>query len=207
MLQFDAHLPPPGLFGLFGRTLGRRVRNPFVAEGAPRPEEVHAERYFLHVRSISADGFAHLFQFGLVDDQGNVAVNVFVRGRSPVTGPDLDDPGDAGDAPPVPAIWWDQLAEAMEPCRGAWIIAFGRTLHGSFLPAAVRGEVTGLDCGRARFMKFARRRGLAVSPGTLLDINDARRLVGLPPVRSADAASRAQGLRELWRWMDLSERG
>ena len=204
MLHFNPHLPPPGIFDLFGRTLGRRVRNPFSPLSDARPGAAHPERYYLHVRSVSADGFAHLFQFGLVDDQGDVAANVFVRGRSPVAGSDqgVDD----GDPPPVPAIWWDQLEEAMEPCRGAWIIAFGRTLHGSFLPSGVRDDVTSLDCGRARFMKFARRRGLAVSPGQIVGVNDARRLVGLPPVRSADAASRAQGLRDLWRWMDLAER-
>lgn len=204
MLRFDPHLPPPGVFNLFGRSPGRRVGHPFVAGSGARPQAVHPERYYLHVRSVSADGFAHLFQFGLVDDRGDVAVNVFVRGRSPVVGGEDGAPN--ADPPPVPAIWWDQLETAMAPCRGAWIIAFGRTLHGSFLPVGVRDDVTSLDCGRARFMKFARRRGLAVEPGQIVDVNDARRLVGLPPVRSADAAGRAQGLRELWRWMDQAER-
>lgn len=204
MLRFDPHLPPPGVFDLFGRSIGRRVRNPFVSGSGARPQEIYPERYYLHVRSVSADGFAHLFQFGLVDDHGDVAVNIFVRGRSPVIGHEAGE--DESDPPPMPAIWWDQLEEAMEPCRGAWIIAFGRTLHGSFLPAGLRDDVTSLDCGRARFMKFARRSGLTVAPGQIVDVNDARRLVGLPPVRSADAAGRAQGLRELWRWMDQAER-
>lgn len=204
MLHFETPLPPPGLFDLFGRSRGRRVPGPLAAPPPVRPEPAHPERYYLHVRSISADGFAHLFQFGLVDDRGDVAVNVFVRGRSPVTG--ADEAGEDLEAPPIPAIWWDQLTEAMAPCRNAWIIAFGRTLHGSFLPAPVREAATSLDCGRARFMKFARRRGLIAAPGDILDVNDARRLIGLPPVRSADAASRAQGLRELWRWMDQAER-
>ena len=204
MLHFETPLPPPGLFDLFGRPKGRRVRSPFAARPTTRPERAHPERFYLHVRSVAADGFAHLFQFGLVNDRGDVAVNVFVRGRSPVNG--CDQAGDGAEPPPVPAIWWDQLAEAMEPCRDAWIIAFGRTLHGSFLPASVRDATASLDCARARFVKFAKRRGLAAAPGDILDVNDARRLIGLPPVRTADAASRAQGLRELWRWMDLAER-
>lgn len=204
MQLLDHHLPPPALFALFGRApsrSGAKTRN--GADGR-RPGEVRPDRFFLHVRSVSADGFAHLFQFALVDDSGNVAVSVFVRGRSPVD--DREDLAEDQSAPPpIPAVTWDQLDEALRPCRGAQIIAFGRVLHGSFLPEETRKTIAGLDCARARFIKSARRRGIAVGPGDLSDLNDARRLVGLPPVRSPDAALRAMGLRELWRWMDAVE--
>ena len=199
MPLLDHHLPPPSLFGLFGRP-----QTPASPHGQPRfcgrrPPESRPDRLFLHVRSVSADGFAHLFQFALVDDGGNVAASVFAHGRSPVISGEADD---ADDAPPIPAVWWEELDAALGCCRGAWIIAFGRVLHGSFLPSATRESAAGLDCARARFMKVARRRGLRPAPGDILDLNDARRLVGLPPVRSPDAALRALGLRELWRWMD-----
>ncbi len=206
MQLLDHHLPPPALFALFGGMASGHGRDPKRGGDGRRPGEARTDRFFLHVRSVSADGFAHLFQFALVDDFGNVAVSVFVRGRSAV-----DDHGarqggaDDGPPPPIPAITWDQLGEALKPCRNAWVIAFGRVLHGSFLPEAVREEIASLDCARARFIKVARRRGIHVGPGDLSDLNDARRLIGLPPVRSPDAALRAMGLRELWRWMDAVE--
>lgn len=197
MPLLDHHLPPPALFTLF--------RDGFGAASTPRadrrPRVRCAGRYFLHVRAVAADGFANLFQFALADDSGGVAVSVFVRGRDPGSNLPEDEP-DTGAAPPVPVLTWTALDDALAPCRGAWIIAFGRMLHGSFLPAATREGAAGLDCARARFLKVARRRGLAIGPGDVGDLNDARRLVGLPPVRSADAAQRALGLRELWRWMD-----
>lgn len=205
MQTLDQHLPPPALFALFSRTPPGGRKTPRAGAEGRRPGEARTDRFFLHVRSVSADGFAHLFQFALVDDLGNVAVSVFVRGRSTVA--DEADPQDAdsGPPPPIPAITWDQLEEAMRPCKDAWIVAFGRVLHGSFLPEATRREIASLDCARARFIKVARRRGIHVGPGDLVDLNDARRLVGLPPVRSPDAALRALGLRELWRWMDAVE--
>lgn len=202
MQPLDHHLPPPALFALFGRAPSRPGSRSKKGGDSRRPEAARTDRFFLHVRSVTADGFSHLFQFALVDDLGNVTVSVFVRGRSPVeprTSATHDGP------PPIPAITWDQLDEALKPCRGAWIVAFGRVLHGSFLPEAIRGEVASLDCARARFTKVARRRGIHVGPTEISDVNDARRLVGLPPVRSPDAALRALGLRELWRWMDAVE--
>ena len=202
MPLLDHHLPPPALFALFrDASGGRAFRASPSSRGGGRPVAPRADRYFLHVRAVAADGFANLFQFALADDSGGVAVSVFVRGRDPVD--DLLGPPAAADAPPpVPTITWAALDEALAPCRGAWIIAFGRMLHGSFLPVATRAGVASLDCARARFLKVARRRGLGLSPGDVGDLNDARRLIGLPPVRSADAAQRALGLRELWRWMD-----
>lgn len=166
--------------------------------GGVRPAETVRRRYFLHVRSAAADGRRHLFQFALADDEGNVALSAFARGPSPVGGPWLEDEEGHG----ADALSWDELEAALRPCRSAWVVAFGKRLHGDLLPSAVRGQVARMDCARSRFLRVARRRGLAVSPGDLLDLNDARRLIGLAPVRSPDAALRALALRELWRWMD-----
>lgn len=196
MQLLDPYSRPARLFGLIP---GSRSRTPGFGR---RPAAMRPGRLFLHVRSVSADGFAHLFQFALVDANGEAAVSVFVRGRSPVreTADPAWEPGDA--PPPIPAITWDQLDSALEPCRNAPIVAFGRTLHGSFLPARTREAIVRLDCARARFDRVARRIGIPVRPGDVADLNDARRLIGLPPVRSQDAAQRAMGLRELWTWMD-----
>ncbi len=193
MQLLDHLLPPPARFPLFGR----RAPATIASAGRARPSELQQNRLFLHVRSVSADGFEHLFQFALVDDAGNVTVSVFARGRTAVE-------GDGPAAPsPIPAVDWSELAATLAPsCRGAALVAFGRVLHGSFLPAAIRDKAAGLDCARARFVKAARRAGIKVGPGDVLDLNDARGLIGLPPVRSPDAALRALGLRELWRWMD-----
>ncbi|MDP2260524.1 MAG: hypothetical protein Q8J89_12505 [Caulobacter sp.] len=194
MQLLDPHSPSSRRFGLF------QIRRPQAPPFGRRPAEKRPDRFFLHVRSVSADGFAHLFQFALVDDDGEAAVSVFVCGRSPVRDAIVPAVGDA--PPPIPAITWDQLDTALEPCGNASIIAFGRTLHGSFLPAATRGAIAGLDCARARFERAARRVGIRVRPGDVGDLNDARQLIGLPPVRSPDAALKAMGLRELWTWMD-----
>jgi hypothetical protein len=188
------NLPPPGRFALFQTPRPKRFGLPVIIKPSERPREARPGQFFLHVRSVSADGFAHLFQFAIVDEPGNVVVSVFARGRSPVEGGDQ--------RPPLPSIWWDQLDEALSPCNGGWLIAFGRVMHGAFLPDGTREAVASLDCARARFIKVARRRGLKIGPGDVADLNDARMLIGLPPVRSPDAALRALGLRELWRWMD-----
>ncbi len=166
---------------------------------APRPAETVQGRYYLHVRSVAADGERHLLQFSLADDDGNVAVSAFARAPSPVGGPWT---GEEGGPRSVDALEWDELEAALRPCRDAWVVAFGRRLHGGLLPASVREGIGKFDCARTRFLKVARRRGLRVPPGGLIDVNDARRLVGLAPVRSADAALRALALRELWLWMD-----
>lgn len=196
MQLLDHLLPPPARFSLFGRRAPAALGKPL------RPPEPHLERLFLHVRSVSADGFEHLFQFALVDDAGNVTVSVFARARTAVDAPDLDAYAAVS---PIPAIPWSELDAALRPARGAALVAFGRVLHGSFLPPKVREAAAGLDCARARFVKIARRAGIRLGPGDVADLNDARGLVGLPPVRSPDAALRALGLRELWRWMDAQD--
>lgn len=199
MQLLDPHSRSSRLFDLFPPTRSR------TRVFGRRPARMRPGRLFLHVRSVSADGFAHLFQFALVDANGEAAVSVFVRGRSPV-GEAVDATSARGDPPPpIPAITWDHLDAALKPCRDAPIVAFGRTLHGSFLPAETREAIARLDCARARFEQVARRVGVRVRPGDVADLNDARQLIGLPPVRSQDAAQRAMGLRELWIWMDKVE--
>ena len=199
MQPLDPQCRPSRLLDLFPPM---RSRAPVFGR---RPARMRPGRLFLHVRSVSADGFAHLFQFALVDASGEAAVSVFVRGRSPVGGP-VDATAAQGDAPPpIPAITWDHLDAALKPCRHAPIVAFGRMLHGSFLPAETREAIARLDCARARFEQVARRVGIRVRPGDVSDLNDARQLIGLPPVRSQDATQRAMGLRELWMWMDRVE--
>lgn len=173
----------------------RRLGLPVEIKPSQRPRQVRPNQMFLHVRSVGSDGFAHLFQFAIVDAPGNVVVSVFARARSPIR------PGGTC-CPGLPSIWWDQLEEALKPAHGGWLISFGRNLHGGFLPLGTKEGAASLDCARERFMKVARRRGLKLGPGDVIDMNDARRLIGLPPVRSPDAALQALGLRELWRWMD-----
>jgi hypothetical protein len=173
----------------------RRLGLPVEIKPSPRPSEARPNQMFLHVRSVGADGFAHLFQFAIVNADGNVVVSVFARARSPIQ-------AGGTSCPTLPSVWWDQLEEALKPCHGGWLISFGRGLHGGFLPLGTKEGVASLDCARERFLKVARRRGLKVGPGEVVDLNDARRLIGLPPVRSPDAALQALGLRELWRWMD-----
>jgi len=183
-------------------TLFTRLRSPLPARAsgpvrrpAPQPDN---GRFFLHVRSVEANGAHHLFQFALVDDLGNVTVSVFASRASPVIG--AADPQDV--APRSPAVLWEQLHEALSPCHGASLVVFGQALQGSLLPYGTSQAVAGVTCARARFLKAARRRGIRVGPGEVTDLNDARRIVGLPILRSPDAAVRGLGLRELWRWMD-----
>lgn len=190
--------PATPLLALFGKVWpgsgSRSLREPRRGEDA-QPRE---DRYFLHVRSVRADGREHLFQFALVDDFGNVIVSVFASRASPVFGG--ADP--EAMVPDPPTVLWERLHHLLSPCQGAELIVFGQALQGTLLPYGVRQDVARLDCARARFIRVARRRGMRVRPGEVLDLNDARRLAGLPIIRSCDAALRALGLRELWRWMD-----
>ena len=174
----------------------RRLGLPVEIKGpSRRPSESRPNQMFLHVRSVGADGFAHLFQFAIVNADGDVVVSVFARARSPIRAGGTSCPG-------LPSVWWDQLEEALKPSAGGCLVSFGHTLHGDFLPLGTREGLASLDCARTRFHRIARRRGLQIGPGDVVDLNDARRLVGLPPIRSPDAALQALGLRELWRWMD-----
>jgi hypothetical protein len=194
MSLLERLLPRPATLtrsAIEARLWSRRAKPP-----APAP----ARRCYLHVRSMAADGSNHLFQFAMVDDAANVAFSVFASAPSPVGLP----PPDAAPAPEraARALNWGELDAAMRPFRGAQVVAFGRLTQGAFLPPRTRAEIAGLDCARTRFLKLARRNGIKVDPGDLLDVNDARRLIGLPIVRSSDAALRALALRELCLWMD-----
>lgn len=194
MSLLERLLPPPARFAFTGGEPG--------AWSHRVPPMAHAERYYLHVRSVAADGVTHLFQFAMVDAAANVALSVFASAPSPVGEPA---PEGTPAETPIQALDWAGLDAAMRPFKGAQVVAFGRVIQGSFLPPRACAEIAGLDCARARFLKLARRRGLRADPGALLDFNDARVLVGLPPVRSPDAALRALGLRELCLWMDEND--
>ena len=183
--------PPPARFAFTGGESGAWSRR--------APPTAHAERYCLHVRSVAADGVTHRFQFAMVDADADVALSVFASAPSPVGEPA---PDGAPAETPIQALDWAGLDAAMRPFKGAQVVAFGRLIQGSFLPPRACAEIAGLDCARAHFLKLARRRGLRADPGAVLDFNDARVIVGLPPVRSPDAALRALGLRELCLWMD-----
>jgi hypothetical protein len=95
-----------------------------------------------------------------------------------------------------------ELDHALRVCHGCSVVAFGRLPQGALLTAPARMGILGLDCARARFVKVARRRGIAVRADDLIGVNDALGLAGLPLVRSPDAALRALGLRQLCLWMD-----
>jgi hypothetical protein len=189
--------PPTPLFALFGKTWPRRAARP-ERRPADAAAPAVAGRHFLHVRSVRADGRQHLFQFALVDDFGNVTASVFASRASPVFGG--SDP--EAMVPDPPTVLWDRLHDILKPCVGAELVVFGQALQGALLPYGVRQDLGRMECARGRFMRVARRRGMRVRPGEVLDLNDARALAGLPIVRSCDAALRALGLRELWRWMD-----
>ncbi|MDR3511568.1 MAG: hypothetical protein P4L73_08040 [Caulobacteraceae bacterium] len=191
MSLLERLLPPPAMFAFpDAAPAGWCERTPPLA----RPD-----RYYLHVRSVAANASTHLFQFAMADEAGNVALSLFVRAPSPVGEPAPDGmPADA----PIVGVDWAGLDAALLPFKGALVVTFGRLVQGAFLPPNACAEIAGLDCARARFVKTARRRGLRVDPAELADVNDARRLVGLPTVRSPDAALRALSLRELCLWMD-----
>jgi hypothetical protein len=191
MSLLERLLPPPAMFAFAGAEPG-----PW---GRRAPPMAPPDLYYLHVRSVAADGISHLFQFAMVDAAANVALSAFARAPSPVGDPAPDGlPAEAR----VQALDWPGLDAALRPFKGALVVAFGRLIQGSFLPPGACAAIAGLDCARARFLKIARRRGFRVDPGDLVDVNDARRAVGLPAVRSPDAALRALGLRELCLWMD-----
>lgn len=191
MSLLERLLPPPAMSAFAALDPG--------AWSNRAPPLARPDRYYLHVRSVAADGSTHLFQFAMADEAGNVALSVFARAPSPVGEPAPD--GTPAEAP-IQALDWAGLDAAMRPFKGALVVAFGRLIQGSFLPPKACAEIAGLDCARARFVKAARRRGFRVDPAELADLNDARRVVGLPTIRSPDAALRALGLRELCQWMD-----
>jgi hypothetical protein len=176
----------------------RRGRGP-QTEPRRGPPDWDADRGYLHIRSVAADGVWHLMQYAVVDDAANVLLSAFVRAASPVG---LPTPAAQAAMAAAHALDADGLAAAMRMCRGLRLSAFGAGLSRGLLPPAVAASLGGLDCARERFVKVARRQGLRLAPGDPADANDARRLVGLPPERSEDAALRALALRGLCHWME-----
>ncbi len=176
-----------------------RRRNGPEAATRRRPPDLDADRGYLHIRSVAADGAWHLMQYAVVDDGANVLLSAFVRAASPVGEPTARAREAMAAAHALDA---EGLAAAMRLCRGLRLTAFGASLNRGLLPPAVAAGLAGMDCARDRFLEVARRRRLRLAPGDPIDANEARRLVGLPPERSEDAALRALALRGLCRWMD-----
>ncbi|MBS0410090.1 MAG: hypothetical protein JSR86_09255 [Proteobacteria bacterium] len=171
-----------------------------MSRAQPRRAPISREpdHAYLCIRSVAADGQRHLMQYAVADDLGSVLLSAFVRTDSPVGYPDAAaraavEAGHALDS--------QGLAAAMRLCRGLRLTAFGAGLSRGLLPPEVSAGLAGLDCARERFLKVARRQGLRLAPGEPADLNEARRLVGLPPERSEDAALRALALGGLCRWM------
>ena len=164
-----------------------------------RPPDLDADRGYLHIRSVAADGAWHLMQYAVVDDSASVLLSAFVRAASPVGEPTQRAREAMAAAHALDA---EGLAAAMRLCRGLRLTAFGAGLNRGLLPPAVAASLAGMDCARERFLEVARHRRLRLAPGDPMDANEARRLVGLPPERSEDAALRALALRGLCRWMD-----
>ena len=88
----------------WARRLGLPVE---IKAPSRRPSESRPNQMFLHVRSVGADGFAHLFQFAIVNADGDVVVSVFARARSPIRAGGTSCPG-------LPSVWWDQLEDALK---------------------------------------------------------------------------------------------
>lgn len=172
---------------------------PIADDPRRRPRELHADRGWLHIRSVAADGERHLLQYAVADDFGDVLLSVFVRMPSPV-----GEPTEAARAAVAAghALDWSGLEEALSVCAGLKLTAFGASLCWGLLPTWAAERFAALDCARERFIRLARSRRLRLPPGEPLEANDARVLVGLPPERSADAALRALALRDLCLWMD-----
>jgi len=173
-----------------GRTSG--------AEPRRAPVGLETDHAYLCVRSVAADGERHLMQYAVADDLGSVLLSVFVRSESPVGRPDA---ASRAAVAAGHALDSQGLAAAMRLCRGLRLTAFGAGLSRGLLPPDVAASLAGLDCARERFLKVARLQGLRLAPGEPADLNEARRLVGLPPERSDDAALRALALGGLCRWM------
>jgi hypothetical protein len=176
-----------------------RAKRSFGDELQRRPPETHPDHAYLYIRSVAADGERHLMQYAVADDLGAVRLSAFVRTPSPVGDPT---PQARAAVAEGYALDEDGLAVALRVCRGLRISAFGARLCRGLLPAEIAAGLAGMDCARDRFVRLARQRGLVLAPGEPAELNDARRLVGLPPERERDAALRALALRGLCHWMD-----
>jgi hypothetical protein len=84
------------------------------------------------------------------------------------------------------------------------MVAFHRVLQTGLLGEAL-DVAAGTECAWRRFQAVARRRGVRLSRGEPLTLNDCLEKARLPPLLSDDAAMRALAIRDLWRWMDGTE--
>jgi hypothetical protein len=194
---FSPRSPPPARVDLALRSHGRRGG---LDEGE-RPSAATDHVYF-SVRSLGFSGPSHLLQYAFVDDRGNIVLSTV----SALPRPN----GPAGCEPPE-----DLAIEPLEPealaallgrvCPGARLVAFGRVLQGSLLPASSARAAYSVDCAWRRFMRLSRQRRMAVDRNAPVTLPDAMAIAGLPPLESGDAGLRALAIRDLWTWMDRVE--
>jgi hypothetical protein len=197
----SAQIPPARLAAVLARGgMRREEAHEFSRKAVNTARQVSAsDHLYFAVRSVAADGRQHVMQYAFADDRGNVAMSAFVRAASPVTliatpsGEDLS-------AEPLDADTFAGLAARL--CRGATLVAFHRVLQTGLLPGGAMGAASGTECAWRRFQAVARRKGVRLSRGEPLTLNDCLEKAGLAPLTSPDAALRALATRALWRWMD-----
>jgi hypothetical protein len=158
-----------------------------------------SEHLYFAVRSLGSDGAHHILQYAFVDDRGTVVLSACARSTSPV----------AMLAPPLPE---DLAVQPLDPeafeylmtrlCGGATLVAYHRVLQGGLLPYEAVASAASVECAWRRFQQVARRRGIRLSRGEPLALNDCLEKAGLPVPDSEDAAMRALSIRALWRWME-----
>ncbi len=196
--MFSPQSPPPARVDLALRGRGQWAGRSGDSE---RPSAADDHVYF-SVRSMGFSGPNHLLQYAFVDDRGNIVLSTVSAVPRP--------PGPAGCEPPE-----DLAIEPLEPealtsllgrvCPGARLVAFGRVLQGSLLPAQSARAAHSVDCAWRRFMRLSRQRRMAVDRDAPVTLPDAIAIAGLPPLESADAGLRALAIRDLWSWMDRVE--
>lgn len=158
-----------------------------------------SEHLYFAVRSLGSDGAHHILQYAFVDDRGTVVLSACARSASPV----------AMLAPPLPE---DLAVQPLDPeafeylmtrlCGGATLVAYHRVLQGGLLPYEAVAAASSVECAWRRFQQVARRRGIRLSRGEPLALNDCLEKAGLPVPETEDAAVRALSIRALWRWME-----
>lgn len=197
--------PGSAIFGsvLSAKTLSDHVGCPmeprsWVSKIGVRQVSASEHLYFA-VRSLGSDGAHHILQYAFVDDRGTVVLSACARSTSPV----------AMLAPPLPE---DLAVQPLDPeafeylmtrlCGGATLVAYHRVLQGGLLPYGAVASAASVECAWRRFQQVARRRGIRLSRGEPLALNDCLEKAGLPVPESEDAAVRALSIRVLWRWME-----
>jgi hypothetical protein len=174
---------------------GRANRAALYGE-AERPVAADDHVYF-SVRSLGFSGPSHLLQYAFADDL--TPVRAAPRPPGP---PGQEPPEDLAIEPLEPEALTPLLARV---CAGARLVAFGRVLQGSLLPAQSARAAYSVDCAWRRFIRLSRQRRFAVDRNEPVTLSDAMTIAGLPPLESADAAVRALAIRDLWAWMDRVE--